>query len=111
GSFPPAALVDKKGKPMLSWRVMILPYIEGNALYEKFKLDEPWDSEHNMKVMKENPMPRVYMTPGKPANAEDKTTHYQVFIGKGAMFDIVKGGRFQQITDGTSNTIMTATAK
>ena len=46
-SFPPAYTADKDGKPLLSWRVLILPYVEQNELYKQFHLDEPWDSEHN----------------------------------------------------------------
>ncbi|MCR9120515.1 MAG: DUF1559 domain-containing protein, partial [bacterium] len=42
--FPAAYTADKEGKPLLSWRVHLLPFIEGGALYEKFHLDEPWDS-------------------------------------------------------------------
>ncbi len=43
-TFPPPAIADKDGKPLLSWRVAILPYVEQQELYNKFKLDEPWDS-------------------------------------------------------------------
>ncbi len=43
GSMPPAAVCDKTGKPLLSWRVLILPYVEQDELYKEFKLDEPWD--------------------------------------------------------------------
>ena len=45
GSFPPAYTVDENGKPLHSWRVLILPFIEQKALYDKIRLDEPWDSE------------------------------------------------------------------
>jgi hypothetical protein len=109
-TLPPAARVGKGDKPLLSWRVMVLPYIDQGALYKKFKLDEPWDSEHNKKVLEENPMPEVFALPGvtKP---NDKTTHYQVVVGGGAMFDLIQGTRFNQITDGLSNTIMIVTAK
>jgi prepilin-type processing-associated H-X9-DG protein len=47
GHFPPAYTVDEKDKPLHSWRVLILPYLEQNDLYEKIRLDESWDSEHN----------------------------------------------------------------
>ena len=50
-TFPPAASVDKQGKPLLSWRVAILPYLEQQELYNKFKLDEPWDSPRNNKEL------------------------------------------------------------
>ena len=47
GSFPPAYTVGENGKPLHSWRVLILPYLEGKELYSQIRLDEPWDSEHN----------------------------------------------------------------
>ena len=51
GHFPAAYIADEKtGKPLLSWRVAILPFLEENALYKQFHLDEPWDSEHNKKL-------------------------------------------------------------
>ncbi len=109
GFLPPAATLGKKGKKLLSWRVAILPYIEQNQLYQQFKLDEPWDSEHNLKVVKDNPMPKVYAMPGTK-NLDDKKTHFQVFTGNGAWFDGVGPTKFPDITDGTSNTIMIAAA-
>ena len=109
GHYPPAATLGKKGKKLLSWRVAVLPYIEQDALYKKFNLDEPWDSEHNLKVFKDNPMPKVFALPGTK-NLDDKKTHYQAFVGNGAMFDPVAALKPTDILDGTSNTIMFATA-
>jgi hypothetical protein len=107
GNFPPAAVCDKNGKPMLSWRVLILPYIEQDNLYKQFKLDEPWDSEHNKKLIEK--MPKVYAIPGRVTPGE-YTTHYRVFVGNGAGFDWIMGGKLLNITDGTSNTFMCVTA-
>ncbi len=109
GSCPAAAIIGKKGKPLLSWRVAVLPYIEQDNLYKQFKLDEPWDSEHNKKILDNNPMPPVYGVIGvtKP---EDKDTHMQVFRGNGALFDLVQGFKFASVADGTSNTVMIAMA-
>ncbi len=110
GAMPSAAIVGKKGKPLLSWRVHMLPYIEQTPLYQQIKLDEPWDSAHNKKVFDDHPMPSVFELAGttKPG---DKNTHMQVFRGNGAMFDLVKGVKLTEISDGSSNTIMFATAK
>src|SRR5262245_59728137 len=58
GRFPAATAYAKNGKPLLSWRVAILPYIEEDALYRQFKLDEPWDSPHNKKLIAK--MPKIY---------------------------------------------------
>ena len=79
-AFPRPAITDKDGKPLLSWRVAILPYIEQQELYNKFKLDEPWDSPHNKALIKE--MPPIYVCPSR-ANVEPGTTTYRVFVGQG----------------------------
>ena len=62
-TFPRAASIDENGKPLLSWRVAILPYLGHQELYNKFNLDEPWDSAHNKALLKE--MPPVYSCPNR----------------------------------------------
>jgi prepilin-type processing-associated H-X9-DG protein len=101
--FPSAAICDKAGKPLLSWRVAILPYIEENNLYQQFHLDEPWDSKHNIKLLPL--MPKIYALP-TAGKADGDKTHYRVFVGRHAMFELDKGRRIAEITDGTSNTWM-----
>ena len=83
-SFPKPAITDKDGKPVLSWRVAILPYIEQAELHNKFKLDQPWDSPHNKALLQE--MPTTYLCPSR-SNAALSTTTYRVFSGKGALFE------------------------
>ena len=69
----PAARTDENGQPLLSWRVAILPFIEQQALYEQFHLDEPWDSEHNLKLIDQMPAtftdPSLMLPPGMTAVA------------------------------------------
>ncbi len=101
-SFPAAAVVDKQGRPLLSWRVAILPYVEQQELYNRFHLDEPWDSEHNKALIAL--MPIVYRNPNLPAASEGKT-NYLAVAGENATLQPKKGTTFPTITDGTSNTI------
>lgn len=58
GEFPIAYSRDAAGRPLLSWRVHLLPYLGEEKLFAKFHLDEPWDSQHNRKLLAE--MPAVY---------------------------------------------------
>ena len=108
-TFPPAYTVDKAGKPLLSWRVLILPYLEQDALYKEFHLDEPWDSEHNRTLI--DRMPPTYRCPGGSSKRADlgKTT-YLTPRGKATIFPGSEGIKIQKITDGTSNTIFVVDA-
>jgi hypothetical protein len=102
GSFPPAYSTSKDGKPLLSWRVHILPFIEQENLYKQFHLDEPWDSPHNKKLIEQ--MPKTYLSPGSKAGPGK--TNYLTVRGKDTAFPDGKGVKISEITDGTANTIM-----
>ncbi len=105
--FPAAYSTDKDGKPLLSWRVHILPFIEQGPLYEKFHLDEPWDSEHNIKLVKM--MPSTFRAPN--SLSPEGTTVYRGIGGANGTFTVprngeITGSKISSFTDGTSNTIM-----
>jgi hypothetical protein len=106
GRFPPAALCDADGRPLLSWRVLILPFIEHNTLFEQFHFDEPWDSEHNMKLLSK--MPASFAAPGrKAAKMPSFHTVCHVFVGKGAAFEGTQGLRIpDDFPDDNSTTIL-----
>lgn len=106
--FPQAFTTDKEGKPLLSWRVAILPYIEQDALYKEFHLDEPWDSEHNKKLLAR--MPEVFRARTSKADPF-KTVYLAPRITGGVLSGQKVGDEIEKVTiadvrDGTSNTIM-----
>lgn len=100
--LPPAAITDEDGNPLLSWRVAILPFIEEQALYQKFHLDEPWDSEHNLPLSKE--LPAVYGSPNMQTPAG--TTVIQAVVGEDIGLRPLKQTGFRDFLDGLSNSIM-----
>jgi Protein of unknown function (DUF1559) len=108
GRLPPAATYDSEGRPLLSWRVLLLPYIEEEELYKEFHLDEPWDSPHNITLLPR--MPKTYRAPPDfpvGAKPDPNSTFYQAFVGPRAGFDATRGLRMpQDFPDGTSNTIL-----
>jgi RNA polymerase sigma factor (sigma-70 family) len=103
GQFPPAAIYRIDGKPLLSWRVLLLPYLDQRNLFSQFKLDEPWDGPTNKKLLAK--MPEIYASPRGKAK-ETHSTIYQVFTGPGTIFPGPKASRIADITDGTANTIL-----
>ena len=96
GTLPPAFSVDSEGKPLHSWRVLILPYLgdEEKALYEKIRLDEPWNSEANKAVLAE--APAVYRCPSNP-NCGSEQTGYTVLLGEDSLFD--NSGKGKSLTE------------
>jgi hypothetical protein len=90
----PAAAICKGGKKLLSWRVAILPYLEQFPLYQRFHLDEPWDSPHNASLVKK--MPRTY-APVVPRNAPPYVTYYQGLVGPGSVFDGEEGTKILDV--------------
>jgi type II secretory pathway pseudopilin PulG len=106
-TFPPAYIADANGKPMHSWRVLILPYIEQQALYDRYDFDEPWDGPNNRQLAGLIPPP--YRCPLDSAGGPTSTnTNYAAITGPGTMFDGDTPTHFGSIKDGTLNTIMVA---
>lgn len=112
GHFPAAAITDKNGTPLSSWRVAILPQLGYQSLYDAFRLDEPWNSPHNLALIAH--MPGVFRCPSLPAGGSS-LTGYQVVVGPkpelgsiGTMFEWARGVEIREVTDGTSNTVLVA---
>ena len=100
-----------RGRPLLSWRVAILPYVGEVALYNQFKQDEPWDGPNNIKLL--DKMPKIFVAPRSVA--PPGKTHYQVFTTAETapiktMFGRTVGRGLAAVSDGTSNTLMVVEA-
>jgi hypothetical protein len=106
--FPAPAIQRPDGKPLLSWRVAILPYLADVELYQSFKLDEPWDSPHNKQLLER--MPEVFAPPGPEGQAPGSVTHFRIFVGTGTPFEAGRGPRWEDFTDGSERTIMVVEA-
>lgn len=103
----PNNVADAKGNLLLSWRVLLLPYLEEDALFKQFKLDEAWDGPNNKALIEK--MPALFDIPlAKAAKGE---THYRGFSGPGALFEKGKKIRFAEMTDGATNTAMIVEAE
>src|SRR5262249_10444489 len=97
-----AAITDADGKPLLSWRVALLPYIEEDSLFKQIRQDEPWDSENNKKFIEK--MPKIFEIDGE--TAKPGYTHYRTFVGPKASWAFDRSVKLADITDGTSNTVL-----
>jgi prepilin-type processing-associated H-X9-DG protein len=102
-TFPPAYIADADGKPMHSWRVLILPFIESSHVYQQYDFNEPWNGPNNSQLA--HMMPAVYRCPTDPVITTN-TTAYLAISGKGSVFNDGQGSSIMNITDGASNTIL-----
>lgn len=114
GKLPGFANVNSDGKPLLSWRVHLLPYMGADAkvLHGEFRLQEPWDSEHNRKLI--GKMPIVYAVPLKTPLAAGQTC-YLVPRSKLTLFPPNQDGgnwqvEFSEIYQGLPNIILAVEA-
>jgi hypothetical protein len=101
-TFPPAYIPDKDGRPMHSWRVLILPFMEQQALYAQYNFNEPWDSPRNQLVT--STVIPTYKCPSAPDRPTE--TNYMVITGPGTLFEGAEACSIAKISDGTSNTIL-----
>lgn len=103
GSFPPAYIADKNGKPMHSWRVLLLPYLDNEALYKQYNLNEPWDGPNNKKLLAS--CPPIYTCPSDDTTGIPgaSCTSYVAVVGADAAWS---GGSPKSLSGDLSTTIM-----
>ena len=106
GTFPPAFIPDKDGKPMHSWRVLLLPYLEEKYLYDKYNFQEPWDGPNNSKLM--NPVPYATNVPATSAPGVEPASGPATWRSSGPEpHGLARQTRkMNEIADGTANTIL-----
>src|SRR5580704_9392960 len=100
--FPPAYFADRTGRPIHSWRILILPFLGERRLYDQYRFDEPWDGPHNRELVAQ--MPAVFRCPADRGDASN--TSYLAVTGEGTVFPGARCCRISDILDGTSNTIL-----
>jgi len=88
GCFPPAYIPDSDGKPMHSWRVLLLPYLNSSPIYSRYRFSEPWDGPNNRKLHAQ--MPWLYACPSDPGHLEKGLTNYFVIVGPETCFPGVR---------------------
>ncbi len=101
GQFPPAYTVDENGKPLHSWRTLILPYIDQAPLYNTINLSKPWNDPANAKACV-TAIP-VYQCPSPKFSAAQ--TSYLAIVTSNSAMRPVEGRKMSEITDGLSNTM------
>ena len=105
GCFPPAYVADENGRPMHSWRVLILPYIEEHALYQAYKFDEPWDGPNNRRLARMTPA-LLTSCPSWDGDSWSGTACYVAVVGPDTMWPGAGSRESGEIMDEPANTLM-----
>lgn len=95
GTFPPAYVVDAHGKPLHSWRVLLLPYLGETSLYAEYDFGEAWDGPHNRLLLARKP--RVYAVPGD--DAPSPNTAFAAVVGRLCVMRGMAGSPAAEIED------------
>ena len=103
GEYPPAYLVGPDGRPWHSWRVLILPYIEGHKIYDAYHWDEPWDGPNNRKLAERMPRMFAFSSDSIPGNT---TTNYLAIVGAQTAWPGVNSTGADDVKDGLGQTVL-----
>lgn len=103
-ALPPQSIRDENGRPMHSWRTLLLPFLEEETVYREYNFDQPWDSPHNREVCRK--AISTFRCPSSGSSKDSNLTTYFVVYGDETMFAPDRWIKLSDVTDGTSNTIM-----
>ncbi len=107
GSLPPAVVTDRDGRPLYSWRVLLLPFMEEKRLYEKFDLTQPWDSETNRPLAEF--VPGILQSPYLDRGQHPGKTTYVAVVdpqGKQTLMLSQEGRRLDEVTYELGSVVM-----
>jgi hypothetical protein len=108
GTFPPAVVTDAAGKPLSSGRVLLLPFLEQEGVYQQFDKSKAWDSPENLSVSQRQILP--FINPAAPRRSSGQCDF--VFVtGAGTAFPGAKSTSLADMKDGTSNTLVVIETK
>ena len=102
-SFPPLITTDASGKPMHSWRMFILPFLESSPAYSQYNMNEPWNGPNNRKIGHYGA--HIYRCPSD-RRTKPEMTNYVAIYGPGMAWDVNRQTQFADFTDGTMSTIL-----
>jgi hypothetical protein len=102
GVLPPAFIADAGGKPMHSWRVLILPYLGESNIYAQYNFSEPWDGPNNRMLHS------IIMRPYRCLSDNGILLHtsYVAVVGPGAIWDNRQGTVSKTVRDDPASTVM-----
>ncbi len=101
GHYPPAYTVDKDGNPQHSWRVLLLPYLGEQRLFDQYDMQSAWNSPENQRVA--DRMPSVYACPDGIGGND---TNYMVINGPTLLFHKDRETDQSEILDLPSQTLL-----
>jgi len=107
GAYPPAVVTDAQGKPMYSWAVLLLPFIEEGPLYRKFDLTRAWDDPVNAEVVATH-LGQFECPSASFEEGHTNGTHYRMIVCPGSIGGVGKSATLKDITDGTAQTLIIA---
>jgi Protein of unknown function (DUF1559) len=103
GCFPPAYVVDRDGKPLHSWRVLLLPFLGQQELYSAYNFDEPWDGPNNRTLA--DKVGRIYLRSGLESD-QVRTTSFVAVVGQETAWRGAESLSYKDLGDGSSYTLM-----
>lgn len=103
-SLPPAFVRGPDGQPWHSWRVLVLPFMGQQKLYDEYRFDEPWNGPHNQKLLKQRP--EVFQCPQAKGKIPSSDTSYVAVVGSETAWPAPDAISLGDLRDGSSNVIL-----